>query len=539
MHDYELAGSAAEDYRDNQAEPPSIYRIVRVLSAYRTAIGLGLLAVIVAYIIVAALLLLRAPSQRVVSLPFRLEFSGAGLGRYPNGLKFSGGDIVAGPIAMAAYQRNGLDRFLTLQNFMSSLVVLESNVALEKLTAEYRARLSDARLGPVDRERIHAEFEQKMASLNKADWSLSLVLPDKNGTIPPTVADKVLHDVLVLWADDTARTRKAMNYQVPTFTAHIFGPEVQQEELVIALTTLRSRILDVMGNVQAIEKLPGSALVRSRRTNRSLAEIELDLSDLLRTEVEPLITRAFASGTVRDRAATMGTLEAQREYDARRLAYATRRAEILRAVLNDYVAEQSAASRPGPFRVEGAGTEPSGTPQSGDLVVPQLSDSFLNRLVMLASNDADRDYRQKAVDQIREASLATLPLQTTVTFDEQVIEQARRAGTNGGGAAEATFRAQYHAARREAIGAVNDVNEIFTLLSRNLLPTTQLYAVTGPAMSRIERTLSIFRIALGGLLAFFLAIPVFCVAAFVHNSMLRAQAEDERQHASAVRRAAE
>lgn len=537
MHDHETAAGAPEEYRDIPAEPPSIYRILRVLGAYRTAIGLGLLAVMIAYAIVAPVLLLRAPSQRIVTLPFRLEFAGAGEGRYPNGLKFSAGDIVAGPIATAAYERNGLNRFISLPRFMGSLVVLETNEALERLRADYRSRLADPRLSLVDRERLATEFEQKMASLNKDEWSLSLVVPDKNATIPPTVANKVLHDVLTLWAEDTARTRKALQYQVPTLTSNIFAPQGTHNELVLSLTTLRSRVGDVMGNINEISKLPGAALVRSRRSNHSLAEIELLLSDLLRTEVEPLIARALDAGTMHDRAATVAMLEAQLEYDARRLAYASRRAEILRSALNDYIGESSTGRMRAEGTVEGtpANQRPMPGTSSGDTLMPQLSASFLDRLVEMANNNADREYRQHTVDQIREAWLTTLPLQSMVTFDEQVIAQARRAGTGGGAAVEATLRAQYDAARRQAIAAVNDVNEIYLLLSRNLQPSTQLFSATGPTTSRIERTLSVFRIALGGLITFFVAIPVLCVAALIHNWFVREEEEEENQRILAAR----
>lgn len=526
MHENEFAPDSADAYRESV---PSIYRIVRTLSGYRAAIALALLAVTVGYILIAAILLMRAPSQRVVTLPFRLDFAGASTGAYPNGLKFSSGDIVAAPIVSAAYERNRLDRFLSAAAFAGSLVVVEQNAALERLTADYRARLSDARLSPVDRERLMTEFQQKSASLDKDQWAISLVIPDKTGTIPPTVATKTLHDVLHLWADDTAVTKRALQFRVPTLTANVFREESADEELVISLMRLRSRILSVIENIHEVSRLPGGELVRTKQNNMSLAELELLLSDLLRVEVEPLIARSIETGTIRNPAATLNVLETQRDYDRRQLASVQRRAEVLRAAMSDYLSEQYSTLPQLAARGEnGAPPVPRST-QGSEAVVPQLSESFLDRLVRMANNSSDLEYRQRMVDEIRNASLATVPLESTVAFDEQVIAQAASAASGGANPAmQAALRAQYDAARRRAIAAVNDVNEIYGLLSRNLQPSAQLFTLVGPSTSRIERTLSPMRLALGGLITLLVAIPVLIAAAFIHSRFVRERDEDER-----------
>lgn len=533
MYESDIGPERPDTYRDSADVTPSIYRIVRILAEYRAFLGLGLLAVAGGYILVAAVLLLRAPSQRVVALPFRLEFSGASEGTYPNGLKFSSGDIVAAPIVTAVYQRNRLDRFLSPGAFTRSLVVIESNQALEQLTADYRSRLADPRLSPVDRERLTAEFRQKSASLSKGDWALTLVVPDKSGTIPDVVAKKVLQDVLTLWAEDTAIKRKALQFRVPTLTANVFREDASSEELVISLMRLRSRVLDVTENIARLSSLPGAELMRTQKSNMSLAEIDLLLGDLLRVDVEPLIARAIRSGTIQNPAATLGVLEAQREYDKRQLALATQRAEILRMALTDYISEGRATAPEGRARVERSWAEKQPA-QATDAVITQIDDSFLDRLVRMANESTDRQYRQAIVNEIRAAALATLPLQNSVSFDDQIIELARSARLGAGVNEEtaAALRTDYAAVRRRAIEAVTEVNEIYRLLSRNLEPTTQLFTVTAPPNARIERTLSTKRLALGGLIAFLIAIPVLAVGALIHHRFVREKEEaHEREDA--------
>lgn len=533
MHEIDRAIEASDDYGHGETQPPSIYRLVRALAAYRTAIATGLLAVSLGYLLVAAVLVLRAPSQRVFTLPFRLEFSGAGLGQYPNGLKFNAGDIVAAPVATAAYRRNQLDRFVALNNFLSSLVVLASNPALEQLTAEYRTRLGDARLSPVDRERLTQEFQQRSASLNKDQWALSLVVPDGTGTIPPTVAKKTLQDVLNLWAEDAATTRKVLQHRIPTLTTAVFGEESAQGELVISLMRLRARVSDVMANLTELSTFPGAELARTQGTNMTLAEIHLTLSDLLRTEVEPLIARAIQARTIVDHEVTMGILRAQLEYDRRQRDEARRRAEILRGALIDYRGEQPPSLTRGTMIAgprEDARREQDR--DGGESLV--LNDSFLDRLVKMTNAGADREYRQALVNEIRVASLQTLPLETKVTFDEQVIEQAQRASAGRPEpAARAALQASYDASRRRAIQAVNEVNEIHELLSRNLQPPAQLFALAGPVTVRVERSISLVRLALGGLITLAVALALLVIAALAHHRFLREEKEDH-DHESAT-----
>lgn len=523
MHETDTA-THGEDYRDYENRPPSIYRLIHVLSGYRITIALGILAVMIGYGLLAAIQVLRAPSQRMLTLPFRLSFQGADLGLYPNGLKFSGGDIVATPIVTTAYNRNRLDRFVSLRSFTQSLVVLEENAALERLTAEYRARLADARLNPVDRERLTAEYQQKSASLDKTEWSLVLTMPEGSGGIPTTVGNKVMHDILSLWAEDTAVMRRALQYRVPMITANIFAEDPLQDELVISIVWLRARINDVIFNIRRMGTLPGAELARTERSNVSLAELELLLSEMLRMEVEPLIARAIQAGTMRNPSATLSTLLAQREFDLRQLQQATRRTEILRAALNDYASDQ-----PPQRTAEDSESPTKGIPAGkGSDVIPQLDQTFLDRLVQMATDSTDREYRRRAADEIRNASLDTLPLYAAVAFDEQLIALAKSSpGSRTDPQTQAALQSRFDSARKRTLQAVSDINELHRLLSRNLQPSAQLYTVTGPVSSTTERTMSLSRIALGGLITFLVAIPLLCAAALLHARFVR---EEEEEH---------
>ena len=97
-----------EPAHPDRAEPAwSVSHLIHTLRKYFPVIFLGMVAVMVGYVIVAAAAYLLAPSQRVTTQTFRLDFKGADRGEYPNGTKFSSIEIVSPPIVLKVYQRNG------------------------------------------------------------------------------------------------------------------------------------------------------------------------------------------------------------------------------------------------------------------------------------------------------------------------------------------------------------------------------------------------------------------------------------------------
>src|SRR5450759_4719095 len=202
-------------------EPVSVSHFAHTLRHYMPAISLWLAAVVLIYLIGAIIAYLVAPSQRITSLPFRLDFEGASRGEYPNGLKFSPAEITATPVLLRVYQDNDLKRFIGFETFARSVFVLESNREYDQLAAEYQTRLADLKLSPFDRERIEKEFEVKRASLNKSGYSLSFVSSRETASIPRLTLAKVLSDILATWARQAAVEKRVLDYQVPALSMNI------------------------------------------------------------------------------------------------------------------------------------------------------------------------------------------------------------------------------------------------------------------------------------------------------------------------------
>ena len=493
-------------------EPVSVSHLVQTLRHYMPAISLWLAAVVLIYLICAVIAYLVAPSQRITSLPFRLDFEGASRGEYPNGIKFSPAEITATPVLLRVYQDNDLKRFIGFETFARSVFVLESNREYDQLAAEYQTRLADPKLSPVDRERIAKEFEVKRASLNKSGYSLSFVSSGKTASIPRLTLAKVLSDVLATWARQAAVEKRVLDYRTPALSINILQRTLEPYDYFISLVVLRSKINDIVSNIEQLSIIPGIELVRVPSTHASLAEVALEIRDITRFRIEPLIARARTAGLARNSAGALQVLTSQLEYDTRMLNAAQRRENALKDALATYQ-EQRRARDMTKIAAEG---RPS---PAGETVMPQISESFLDRIVDLTNQTADRQFRQDLVNQIKKAALQVVPLQTSVSYDQQLVNEFKAAPSRGAPsqAEVEAMRRQWDQVYAEVAKTIGQINEIYVIASKQLNPVTELFTVTSPIQARVDRAVSLSRLLLYGILVFLISIPVVIGGALIHN----------------------
>jgi hypothetical protein len=496
-------------------------RVVRILRDYATPIALAMLAAAVGYVVLAIIYILLQPVERNTRLAFRLDFPGAATGMYPNGLKFIGSDIIDSPVLRAAFEANQLDRYISFPDFARSVVVLEANAAMEQLARTYEAKLANPKLSPVERDRIEAEYENKRDSLQKNEWALILTTRDGLTRVPPAVAAKTLNDILRLWAEFAAQTRQVLLHRVPLVSAAALQRiEPENGDPFGSLLALRTGAVELRTNITALGELPGSEVVRSTKRKASLRELEMEITQLERTRIEFLIADVLQSPTInRGRAAAL--VESQLAYDRRRLAAVEERVAVMRTTLEDYV---RTSQQQGPAPAPPAGQDAPSQNQ-GTIVV---SDDFIERVVGLAQNAADRAYRQRQVDEIRTAALLAVPVRSGVTYQEQLLSEVR----SGGASASAIPAAQIAAERdrlAQRLGQIaTDLIEIRDVLSRSLNASGQMYTITSPVVAVTERGVSLQRLALGGILAVILVTLLAMAAAFIHY---RLQSEESEEHA--------
>ncbi len=507
---------------DRSEHPVSVSHLVHTLRKYLLAISLGMGAVMVGYIIIASAAYLLSPSQRTTWQAFRLDFKGADRGEYPNGLKFSTNEIVSVPIVLKVFNQNDLGRFVSFADFSRSLVVLESNRALEALARDYQSRLSDPKLTPIDRERIQREYELRLASISKGQYAIHYMRKVRGGDIPDVVVRKVLNDILTEWANFVANEQHVLEYRTAVLSPDVVAATpIDGTNPAINIDMLRAKVLRVQRNVEQIRALPAAELARTKQDSASLSDISIRLDEIVRFRLEPLIHRVAAAG-LDDRGETLRFLHSQLSYDQRQLDAYQNIAEATRKSAELYLSGHSA-----PRGALLAATEARGSDSkaAAETVMPQLSDSFLERLIQLTSSSNDTLYRQEITEAYRQAALRVVPLQEAVAYHESILAFVRT-GTTGDKMGRAVVDQQILATRNEVRGLVTKMHEIYGDLSRNLNASTELITRTGVATTRVSRAISVKQLALYGVLTAFLTLPLLIFISLVHN---RVREEDEAE----------
>jgi hypothetical protein len=507
--------------------PVSISHLARILRAYAPAIVMAMAAIALLYVVVAVAIYVFSPTQRVTTQRFRLDFEGATEARYPNGIKFSSGDITSTPILLKVFQDNHIDRFTTFPHFSRAVFVLEANPDYERLAADYQSRLADPKLSPIDRERIQREWQAKSASLAKNDYSLNWLRTSDTEGVPESVVKKALLDTLSGWARYAAIDQHVLRYRVSVLSPQVIDSADAGGEPVIAIQVLRSKIYKVLQNLDDLGQIPGAELVRSAG-GLSLQEIRLRLEEIVRFRLEPLTGRVANSAMVADRAATLRFLESQLAYDQREMKSMQDMADSIRQSFAVYSFDQRGLTSPATTATTTSPREETRTqqPPRGDNVVPQLSEGFLDRLLALTSQSNDVEYRQKLVDDYRHAAQAVIPAQQAVSYDQEVLNLVKTSGGAPAGAQAADVRNEIVATKGEVKQLIGVINEIYGSLSGNLSPSKELYTLTAPPVARTEHSRSLRALLLYGIALLAFSLPVIIVLCLIHARIREEEADE-------------
>ena len=516
--------------RETEPSTISIAHLFHTVGQYRRVILVSLFAVLLAYALVALAIYVASPAVMTTSLPFRLEFEGAERGEYPNGLKFSTAEIVGTAVLAQVFQKNDLERFTTFPEFKDTLFILESNRELERLEAEYQSRLSDPKLTPVDRDRITREYQERAASVRHTEYALVMTENSVIERMPNELRQKILKDVLSSWAVAADNVKGALKYRLPVLTTAIVQSQPVAGEEIIGLDILRSRVNRVLANIDELLEIPGSETVRVGPEKISLAELRVTLEDVRRFQIEPLIMRIYEEGLIDDPRLVRSYFDTQLAATQRELTEARGRVETLQASFGTYVGRPGSAPAAGGI-VRDSG--PQDIPGSGNTqVVPQLSDSFLDKVVRMVSDTRDVQYRQSLLDRVNEEALQRLaPAEKELQYYTEVVTQMRSGRPAADAARRGAQRSVTEQARARALQevtrAVSQVTEVYQLVSRNLDPDTLLYTRTAPITTTSKRTVSLMRLLVIGVGIFLLAIPAIILACLIHARVREEEASPE------------
>lgn len=448
------------------------------------------MSLVLLLLIVSIAVYLWSPAERLASLPFRLEFQGVENRRYPSGVLFTTGDIVATPVIRSVYDANDLQRYCSFAEFSNAVYVVEENEALRQLANEYRAKLSDPKLSAVDRVMLEQQFAIKQESIARNSYTLNYAADVAGTPIPNDLIQKLLRDILDTWAEYARDEKGAVRYQMPVFSTSVLPPV--SEEPIVALDLLRSRIWDIVRSIQTLRAVPGAEGLRTK-SGSSLAEIEVRLEEVIRLYIRPLVNEFRAGRYEGDRATAIRFIESQLDHVEIRRDDAAARVAALRDALELYGDHRDGS---------GFGASAGAAPTS-ETVMPQLNESFLDRIVGLAGLSEDQKYRQEMVNRIASESLHLVPYETEIEFYTKLLRDLR-SGEGGSGKPSSRTIEQ---ARELVAESIRQANEIYELASENLNASRTIFTVTGPVDFLVTRSVPLSRLLLIDLLILLIAMP--------------------------------
>jgi hypothetical protein len=498
------------DRPDGFVEPPddelSLQPLLQTLWRYRRTMLVALVAVVLCYVAVVFLMYARVPTERLGTLAFRLTFEGAAQDQYPNGTKFSSAEIVSTPVLMEVFKRNDLSRFGSFADFKTAVFVLQESPALEILSYEYQTKLADTKLSSVDRSRLEEEFRKKRDSLKSAEFSLNFRRRERLLQIPPTLIEKILQDTLSIWAEQAAQRKGAMRYDVAVLSQSALKREfATAEDYVVAADVLRAIVERVLHTAVDIAQIPGAGAVRLGQDQTTLSDIRANLEDVLRFKIEPLIGLIRSSGMSRKPSRMDHYFEGRLFQVRLAREEAEGRLKVKQQALSLYL-------KPGgpPTSTDGGGR--------GEAVTPQVSESFIDKLVALSTEANDVKYRQDMTDSIIREGEGVAELSRQASYYEAMRQAFSGARSGGDAGLEAEIVSKINQVYVEVGHVIDQVGSIYKLIGeQNLNPTAVLYTVTSPFVTRTMSSLTMRSIGFYFLVTMFLTLLVVPAAILAYD----------------------
>lgn len=482
---------------DKDAYDPDFLRIVKLhwRDTWRSAVALaGLVAVI------AAVYWVWQPVRRTFSQEFRPVFAGSDVGLYPNGEAFAPTDITAPIIVEQVHTSIGGAEYCTVDEFRSGLLVEQWSDESRWLDLEYQAVLSDTGLTSVDRQRLEREYADRRAAI-PVGYRLSFVVPAACRAMPDEIAVKVVLDVLGVWAELSDVRRGVLRHRVDVPTPELLdaGEGLEQQGLVRA-DLLRAALTKVAKRVDEVLETPGATSIRFAGTRESFAQISHQLTDLVRTRLEPLMIRVGRSTLAESLPWTTET--------AARAALDQAEAEGRVRTFEQALAQYSGTASPGPRPSTPASSSTRSPSSDVQTLSPQIDQTFIDRIVELSQ--ANAEFRQKLTESLIEANLAAVEAARTTGYYERLLT-SMAATARGSASPWPRLSPQEIADRLDAIADEGKAltarfNELFDEFSRvSFRPAAGLFQTVKPVNRELHRGFRLIDVAL-------LSVGVFLAA---------------------------
>jgi hypothetical protein len=373
--------------------------------------------------------------------------------------------------------------------------------------------LEDRRLQPVDRNKIEDEYISKAKAIQNGEFTLVGALGGGFTRWPGSLTAKVMNDILAVWADQS-QAQGTFKFNIDVYSDNIVQEAVlKQEDYLVLTDRLRIMIGRISKNLDALASLPGAQLIRVGEHQVSLGELQAALQDSLQFRLTLIQGPIYTFGLFKNRTLAEVYIDEnlfRLQLEAQEI---TSRESALKQALSSYV-----SSRPGTGRPEDP-VPSQGTSSSqlfgGGTVIPQISESFIDRVVNLTTQNTDVAFRQGLAKDAIEIGRK----QAEIASERQLYEKMKKAlaatdAVSSGSRREeilTNVSQQIDLLIAELKSDLQNVQLLHQEISRRLLQPSMIYSIVMPFY---QQRVSVISIRMVGLLAGF-AWCVFVGASLV------------------------
>jgi hypothetical protein len=389
-------------------------------------------------------------------------------------MRFTPADIVSTPVLEEVYRRDQLEKFLPFDQFKNAFAVINRNPALERLRREYEGILDDRKLTPVVRQKVEDEFESKSGAIQNGEFTLVAMNSAHAAEGPADLAGKVMEDILTVWADQS-RSRGVFLFDFGIYSDNILDElALSTSDYTILMDRIGLTIKRVLGNLDELTSIPGAQLVRVGDRQISTVEIAAALHDDMDFDLKEIGSLINTFSLFRDKFISESYLREQ----IFRLDLATRelqsRNEGIQRILENY----SALGRSG---AQG-GDSHSGPAAAGSIVSPQLSDTFLDRMMTLSGQNTDVTFRQSLSRQMIDNQTKMVDISTERQLYQRSVDSLEKGSSSVANSKEAAVVVDRKIAEllQRIRNAVKNVGLLHKELSQQSLQPSRIYAVVQP-----------------------------------------------------------
>ena len=389
---------------------------IRCLKASRSKAVRFIFGTIILFVVVLFLFFFLSPKERVTQAQVRFLFQGAEDGKYPNGDRFSPMELVSTTILQEVYDTNALERFLPFSPFKNGFTVLQQNLERDAIEGEYKSRLADMKMTPVERDRLIREFRERLAALRSTDYNLTFIQKYRLSSIPMETLKKVVSQVIATWARNADLKKGALSYRVAVLSPKMVSANLSDNYTIpiIALDILRNQVRKVINNINEIQDLPGASFIRDAKEEDLLLDIRNRLEELDRFQINPLIGQVRSQGVTSDPGATIDYLENQLFQLNLQKRSAQDKVKFLESSLTSYLQQRNSATPGAP------------SPAGNTTVIPQIGADFFDKIMELGETASDQEFRKNITERIIAAGTELLVIERDTSYYEDFLSLSEK-----------------------------------------------------------------------------------------------------------------